>query len=117
MIAPVNAMASVRRPTERVATRAGLLALACACVLASQPGTAQTGDADTRFVYFRGDDWSLEVRWLRETYQRWQARRIAAERLVKFPESANTVAWLVQANRLSDALDVLERIIARQPTR
>jgi hypothetical protein len=43
---------------------------------------------------------------LREDYQRWLTRRIAAERLMKFPESANTVSWLVQAGRLKEAMDV-----------
>ena len=68
-------------------------------------------------MYFRGDDWSLEIRPLRAAYQIWQTKRVATQRLARFPESANTVAWLSAANRMDDALDVIERIVNRRPSR
>jgi tetratricopeptide (TPR) repeat protein len=112
-------MAKVRcRGLERVAIRWVLLTLVCAAgILTSRAGAAQTGVADTPFVYFRGDEWSLDGGSLSHVYPRWRTRQLAAERLARFPESANTVAWLAQADRLGDALDVLERIIDRQPAR
>jgi len=106
------------RILEHVATRWVLLTLVCTVsILTSHQGAAQTGDVDTPFAFFRGDEWALESRWLNDVHRRWHTRRLAAERLARFPDSANTVAWLAQADRLGDALDVLERIIDRQPTR
>jgi hypothetical protein len=119
IIPRVYAMAIVRcRLLERAVMRRVMLAVVCVSgVLSSGTGGAQTGDVDTKFVYFRGDDWSLEIRPLRDAYQRWQTKRVATQRLARFPESANTVAWLTEANCTDDALDVVERIINRQPSR
>ena len=110
-------IAELRRLPRHVVPRLAFAALLCAAgILTSDTGIAQRG-ADTPFVFSVGDEWSLDARSLRDAYRRWQTRRIAAERLAAFPDSANTVGWLAQAGRLGDAFDVLERVVTRQPTR
>ena len=100
-------------------TRRMLLTLVCAAsILTPHAGAAQTGDADTPFVHFRGDEWALEGGSLRDVLPALAARDGWRPSVWRgFPASANTVAWLAQADRLGDALDVLQRIIDRQPTR
>jgi hypothetical protein len=101
----------------RLVCRVLLVALFCgATVFMPSARAAQSGDADTPVGYFRGDQWSVDARSLRAVYVQWLTRRVAAERLARFPDSANTVGWLAAADRVNDALDVLERIIARRPT-
>jgi len=110
-------MARVPRLARHVVTRYVLITVLCAAgIVRSHVGAAQA-DADTPLVFSDGAEWSVDARSLREVHGRWQTRRVAAERLAKFPESANTVAWLAAADRLGDALDVLERIIDRHPAR
>ena len=110
-------MTRVSRFPRHVVTRWLLIAVVCAAgSLMFDTGAAQT-DADTPFAYSVREEWSLDARSLRDAYRRWQIGRIAADRLIAFPDSANTVAWLAQAGRLGDALDVVERVVTRHPTR
>lgn len=98
----------------------GAWTVVCAAVFALwvvRPASAQTPDAvDTPYVELQTLNWpgggTLEEIWTRRTN-----RRIAAERLRRFPDSPHTVGWLMQADRIDDALDLLSRVVERTPAR
>ena len=109
---------SVFSPIRGRITRWVLFACVCALsTLMSHRITAQSGTGDTPFSprrrrRGRSTTWHSGL-----PTPEAQTRREAAARLARFPDSVNTVAWLAHAGRTGDALDVLQRVIARHPTR
>ena len=75
------------------------------------PAGAQEAE-DTPVVFVFSREWPMGPI---NGYDHWRTTTIAAERRRLFPASANTVAWLIHAQRIEDAFGVVKRIIDTRP--
>lgn len=86
-------------------------ALIFSCLVDAVTVSAQDTE-DTPVVYSFSREWPMGPL---NGYDQWRSATIAAERLRRFPTSRHTVAWLMRAQRVDDALGVVRRIIEERP--